>query len=213
MKQTINKADFANMFHEAAKLIREQQNLLTELDSVAGDGDHGATMMRVAKQLETAINPEDSHGLRMLFENTGWSVMGVDGGASSAIIGTFFGGMGDVEIGEEIDCNDMATIFEAGLHAASKQTKAVPGDKTMMDALVPAVKAIRSAASLGKTISTALGEAAVAARKGAESTKGLIAKHGRAKFLGEKTRGYADAGAMSVALLFSGFSAALKATN
>jgi phosphoenolpyruvate---glycerone phosphotransferase subunit DhaL len=210
MKQTISKRDFANMLNEAAKRIREQHKLLTELDSVAGDGDHGATMMRVAEQLETAINAKDLPGWEMLFKNMGWNVMGVDGGASSAILGTFFGGMGDVEVGEELDCDDLVKIFDAGLCAVSKRSKAQVGDKTMMDALVPAVGAIRTAASLGKTISIALREAAMAARAGAESTKALIAKHGRAKFLGEKTRGYADAGATSVAFLFEGFSAGMK---
>ncbi len=209
MKQTLGRTDFASMFNEAAKRIREQHQLLTELDSVAGDGDHGATMMRVAEQLEAAIDAENSQSLRSLLKNMGWKVMGVDGGASSAIIGTFFGGMGNFEIGEEIDCHEMAEIFEAGLHAVSKQTKAVPGDKTMMDALVPAVAAIRSAVSSGETISKALEEAAAAASAGAESTKAFIAKHGRAKFLGEKTRGFADAGATSVALLFAGFSAGM----
>jgi dihydroxyacetone kinase-like protein len=208
MKQTIGRTDFACMFNEAAKRIREQYMLLSELDSVAGDGDHGATMLRVAEQLENAKDATGPENLRMLLKNTGWSVMGVDGGASSAILGTFFGGMGDVEIGEEIDCDDLAKIFEAGLCAVSKQSKAALGDKTMMDALVPAVGAIRSAAASGLTIQTALGEAALAARAGAESTKALIAKHGRAKYLGEKTLGYADAGATSVALLFQGFSAA-----
>lgn len=135
--------------------------------------------------------------------------MEVDGGASSAILGTFFSGMGNVEVGDEVDCVEPADIFESGLRAVSKQTKGGPGDKTMMDALVPAVQAIRSAASCGGPIPGALYEAALAARAGAESTKALIAKHGRAKFLGEKTRGHADAGAFSIALLFAGFSAAV----
>jgi phosphoenolpyruvate---glycerone phosphotransferase subunit DhaL len=210
MKQTMNKWSFANMLNEAARRIREQHQLLTELDSVAGDGDHGATMMRVAEQLETAISKGDPLCLGMLFKNLGWKVMGVDGGASSAILGTFFGGMGDVEISEEVDCKDLAAIFEAGLCAVSKQTKAEMGDKTMMDALVPAVSTVRSAAASGKSIACALEEAAKAARVGSEATKALIAKHGRAKYLGEKTRGYADAGATSVALLFEGFSAGMK---
>ncbi|MGA7340708.1 MAG: dihydroxyacetone kinase subunit DhaL [Terracidiphilus sp.] len=197
------------MFTGAAQRIREQHVLLSELDSIAGDGDHGATMLRVAEQLETAIDPASQQSLRMLLKEAGWHVLNVDGGASSAILGTFFGGLGDAEFGEEIDCEELARIFEAGLHAVSKQTKAEPGDKTMMDALVPAVGAIRFSASSGRAIDSALKEAEMAARSGAESTTALIAKHGRARFLGEKTRGSMDAGAFSVALLFAGFSAAL----
>ena len=209
MKDRISKIEFARMFAEAAGQIRGQHAFLSELDSIAGDGDHGTTMLRVAEQMDTAMSPESAESLKSTLKNAGWKVLGVDGGASSAILGTFFGGMGDAEVGEEIDCNDLAKIFEAGLRAVAKQSKAKPGDKTMMDALVPAVGAIRSAASSGKDIPGALEEAAQAARAGAESTKNFVAKHGRAKFLGEKTLGHPDAGASSVALLFAGFSAAL----
>lgn len=198
------------MFHEAAICLRSQIALLSELDSVAGDGDHGTTMLRVAEQLESAETEPSQESLRTLFQNTGWSVLGVDGGASSAILGTLFTGMGDADVGEKVNCRELAVVLEAGLHALAKQTKAVPGDKTMMDALVPAVNAVRSAAGLGQTVVEALDEAAIAARLGAESTKGMAAKYGRAKFLGEKTLGHADAGATSIALLFTGFSVAMK---
>ena len=198
------------MFVEAAHCLRERHALLSELDSIAGDGDHGTTMLCVAERLDRAINPESSQPLSLLLKNIGWDILGVDGGASSAILGTFFGGMGDAEVGDEIDCEDLATIFEAGLRAVSKQTKAQPGDKTMMDALIPAVTAFRSSASAGKSIATALEKASFAARSGAELTATMIAKHGRAKFLGEKTRGHSDAGAISIALLFAGFNAAMK---
>jgi phosphoenolpyruvate---glycerone phosphotransferase subunit DhaL len=198
------------MFMEAAKRIREQHALLSELDSVAGDGDHGTTMLRVARQMDAAFESSNTQDLRAVLKDLGWNVLGVDGGASSAILGTFFGGMGTAEICDEVDCQGLAKIFEAGLSAVCKQTKAVPGDKTMVDALAPAIHAISSAASSGKTISLALEEAATAALSGVESTKSLVAKHGRAKFLGEKTRGHADAGAFSIALLFAGFSAAME---
>jgi dihydroxyacetone kinase-like protein len=210
MKQQLDKNDFARMFHEAAIRLRSQNAFLTELDSVAGDGDHGTTMMRVAEQLEAAKTETGQQSLKMLFKNTGWSLLGIDGGASSAILGTFFTGMADADVCDEINCHELASVFEAGLRALAKQTKAAPGDKTMMDALVPAVDAVRSAANSGKTIVEALNEAAVAACSGAASTKALAAKYGRAKFLGERTLGHADAGATSVALIFSGFSAAIN---
>jgi len=113
-------------------------------------------------------------------------------------------------MGHESDCTHLALSFAAGLRAVEKQTKAKPGDKTMMDALVPAVQAFATAANSGESIAHAMEYASDAARKGAEATKGMIAKYGRARYLGEKTRGSADAGATSIALLFRGFSAALK---
>jgi dihydroxyacetone kinase-like protein len=209
MKLRISKKEFAMMFAEAAKNIRAQHAVLSELDSVSGDGDHGTTMLRVAGQMELANEPSSSQNLMTLLKTMGWRVMGVDGGASSAILGTFFGGMGDAKVGDEVDCDELANIFEAGINALRKQTKAEPGDKTMMDALIPAVCAIRSAASSDKDIGSALEAAAIAARLGAESTMSLIAKHGRAKYLGEKTRGHMDAGAFSISLLFAGFTEAL----
>jgi dihydroxyacetone kinase-like protein len=167
-------------------------------------------MLRVAEQLEHAVDPSSSKNLQSILRDTGWSVMGVDGGASSAILGTFFAGMADAVMGEDsMDGHELAAAFEAGLRAVSRQTKAQPGDKTMMDALVPAVNALRLADSASKTIPDAVEEAASAARSGAGSTKDLVARYGRSKFLGEKTRGYPDPGATSIALLFSGFSAAL----
>jgi phosphoenolpyruvate---glycerone phosphotransferase subunit DhaL len=208
----MGKAEFARMFAEAAKCIRERHMFLSELDSVAGDGDHGTTMLRVAEKME-GIDADNRQTLSASFKRVGWDVLGVDGGASSAILGTFFGGMGEIDAGEEIDCGGLAAIFEAGLIAVSKHTKAAPGDKTMMDALVPAVNAIHTSATSGETIAVALQHAAIAARSGAESTKSLIAKHGRARFLGAKTLGYPDAGAFSIAILFEGFSAAMASVT
>lgn len=197
------------MFAEAAKQIREQSEMLSQLDCIGGDGDHGATMLRVMEKLEAAIDPESPRSTASLLKEAGWAIMGVDGGASSAILGTLIAGMGDVELGEGIDCACLASSFDAGLRAVANRTKAKPGDKTMMDALVPAVEALQAAASAGKTIPCAMGEAAAAAQAGAESTKDLVARYGRAKYLGEKTLGHPDAGATSIALLFRGFSAAL----
>ena len=141
----------------------------------------------------------------------GWRVLGVDGGASSSLLGTFFAGMGDVELREDaMDCHDLAQSLQAGLRAVSRQTKARPGDKTMMDALTPAVDAASAAASAGKTIPEALEDAARAASPGAESTRDLVARYGRARSLGERTRGYQDAGATSIASSSQGFREGLK---
>jgi len=195
----ISKDDFSRMMAGAAAAIRAQHTMLSELDCAAGDGDHGATMLRTVDRLEKAFAPGGPEDLRTCLKDAGWSVLGVDGGASSSLLGVFFGGMADV------DASDMAGMFEAGLAALRKQTKAQPGDKTMMDALVPAIQALRAAADSGKSVHEALSEAAAAARAGAEATRSLTARYGRAKFLGEKTLGHADPGAVSISLLFEGF--------
>lgn len=197
------------MFAEAAKRIRQEHADLSRLDSIGGDGDHGTTMLRAVEELEEAVR-EGEKALNVCLKNAGWRVLGVDGGASSAILGTFIAGMGDAEfLGEESDCKHLAASFGAGLSAVAKQTKAKPGDKTMMDALQPAVEAFSAAAQAGKSLEEAMQDAAAAAQAGADTTKDMIARFGRAKFLGEKTRGTPDAGATSIALLFRGFSEAL----
>ena len=211
MTDLIGRAELGDMFAQAAACIRSEHQRLTELDSIGGDGDHGTTMLRAAEQIERGIEESRTASLTDLLKAVGWKVLGVDGGASSALLGTFFAGMGDVQLSQDaMNSHDLACAFQAGLRAVSRQTKAGPGDKTMMDALVPAVAAVTAAAAAGKSISDALDEAALAAQLGAESTRDLVARHGRARSLGERTRGYPDAGATSVALLFRGFSAGLR---
>ena len=202
-------SDLRRMFAEAAKRIRQDQAMLSQLDCIGGDGDHGTTMVRAMERLEDAMKGDDAKPLNARLKDAGWTVLGVDGGASSAILGTFLAGMGDAEMGRESDCGRLAASLAAGLRAVQKQTRAIPGDKTMMDALVPAVQVFAAAADSGETIADAMKHAAEAAQRGADATKDMIAKYGRARFLGEKTRGSPDAGATSVALLFAGFSAAL----
>jgi dihydroxyacetone kinase-like protein len=206
MTERIDSRQFARMIAAAAARIREQHAELSRLDSTAGDGDHGSTMLRAVDSLEKAFAAGSSAGLQAELREAGWNVLGVDGGASSALLGTFFLGMSEAPAkGGSFDCQELGTAFEAGLEALRKQTKAQPGDKTMMDALVPAVSAFRTAADGGESALKALDDAARAARAGAESTANLIARYGRAKWLGEKTRGFQDPGATSIALLFEGF--------
>ena len=158
MNERIGKAEIAQMFVQAAKNLRSQHARLSELDSVAGDGDHGTTMLRVAERLECAIDPASPKNLQAILRETGWTVLGVDGGASSAILGTFFAGMADAAMGDDsMDCHELAEAFQSGLYAVSRRTRAQPGDKTMMDALVPAVDALHSADSAKERQSSCYG--------------------------------------------------------
>jgi dihydroxyacetone kinase-like protein len=197
------------MFASAAKQVRDRAEMLSQLDTFGGDGDHGATMVRAMDVLESAIDSESAKNSSAMLKEAGWSVMNVDGGASSALVGTFFSGMGDAEIGDELNCQSLADSLQAGLRAVCGRTKAKRGDKTMMDALIPAVDAFLAAASSGKTMAMATSEAAAAADAGAASTKNMIARYGRARNLGDRTLGHMDPGAVSIALLFKGFSVAL----
>lgn len=195
------------MIRGAAERIRVEHAVLSELDSASGDGDHGTAMLRIVDRLEHVFGSGSLVDLKKCFEQAGWEVMGTDGGASSALVGAFFEGMGEglTDGASDTDCRGLAVAFQFGLAALRRQTKANVGDKTMMDALVPAVQAMSEASGSGKSLSACLREASVAARTGADATKGLTARFGRARFLGEKTRGHCDPGAVSIALLFEGF--------
>jgi phosphoenolpyruvate---glycerone phosphotransferase subunit DhaL len=211
MNDRVTTSELKQMLLHAAQCLRSQAEELSRLDSVAGDGDHGTTMLRVAEQFEAAVNDPLSQNPAALLRTCGWKVLNVDGGASSALFGTFFKGMGDGAGEGDPDCAALAEILASGLNSILKQTRARTGDKTMIDALEPAVEAVGKTAAAGDEIPAALESAAAAALEGADRTKALVARYGRAKFLGEKTLGHADAGATSVALIFQGFSQALMA--
>jgi dihydroxyacetone kinase-like protein len=159
---------------------------------------------------EKVIEESEKQELKGLLKDVGWGVMGVDGGATGPLLGSFIMGLGN-GIGEQdaIDCPTLAAMFEAGLAGVRRQSKAQIGDKTIMDALLPAVEAVRQAADGAKSIKEALREAAEAAEKGAVSTKEFQARFGRAKNLGDRTIGHQDPGATSMALIFQGFFEAL----
>ncbi len=199
------------MIRRAASEIRAAVDELSRLDSATGDGDHGSAMLRSMAAAEKAVaetgqaaSPKD-----LLFQ-AGWAVMSEAGGATGPLLGSLLMGLSE-GFGDrtQLDAPGTAAAFEAALASVRKQTKAQPGDKTMMDALIPAVTAMRQAADAGATIPAALAKAAEAAAKGAESTKAMQARFGRARNLGERSIGSIDAGAKSMSILLAAFAAAL----
>ncbi|MBT8365034.1 MAG: dihydroxyacetone kinase subunit L [Deltaproteobacteria bacterium] len=206
MAETIGIEDIDRMIRSAAHKIRANRDELSKLDSAIGDGDHGTTIARAMGIAEKVIAESEKKDLKGLLKDVGWGVMGVDGGATGPLLGSFLMGLGN-GLGEQetIDCPTLAAMFEAGLAGVRRQSKAQVGDKTMMDSLLPAVDAIRQAADEGKSIEEALQKAAEAAENGAVSTKEFKARFGRAKNLGERTIGFQDPGATSMALIFRGF--------
>ena len=206
MSDTIGIEDIGRMIRSAADKIRANRDELSKLDSAIGDGDHGTTIARAMTIAEKHIEESDKKDLKGLLKDVGWGVMGVDGGATGPLLGSFLMGLSN-GIGEEneIDSASMAAMFEAGLAGVRRQSKAQVGDKTMMDALLPAIDAIRQSIDAGKSIKQALQNAAEAAEKGAVSTKEFKARFGRARNLGDRTIGFQDPGATSIALIFDGF--------
>jgi len=134
----------------------------------------------------------------------------VDGGATGPLLGMLFLGMSEAVEGKDaLDAASTAAMFEAGLASLQKHTRAQPGDKTMIDALVPATAALRQAADEGADAAAALAAAAEAAHQGAQATADMQARFGRARSIGEASKGHPDPGATSMALIFRGFAEAL----
>ncbi len=205
MVQQVTFEIMLRMLRGAAAEIRANHEMLGRLDSVGGDGDHGTTMVRAMARLEQAADAADG-GLKALLNDVGWGILGVDGGATGPLLGMLFMSMAEVAgEAEGLDTPALAGLFEAGLAGVRAQTKAQPGDKTMLDALIPAVEALRAAADGGGEIEGALHLAAEAARAGAEATAALQARFGRARNIKEQSIGTQDPGATSVSLIFKGF--------
>ncbi len=217
MDGTVNCGTFMRMLKKAAARVRDNQALLSRLDSFGGDGDHGTTMTRAVGQIEKVVldaeKAEATVTVGALLRDVGWAVMGIDGGATGPLFGSFFSAMGDCldDTGQKsVDAKQLAAAFKAGLEGVQKYSKARVGDKTMIDALDPAVRAVASAAESGGDARDALLRAADAAEKGARATSEMQARFGRAKNLGAESVGNEDPGAVSVALLFRGFADGVK---
>ena len=208
--QTIGYDDLVRMIRAAAGKIRAHEPELSKLDSATGDGDHGTTITKVMDVAEEATHADCGGKIAELLNKVGWDVMCVDGGATPPLLGSFFGGMGEAAVAlERLDATAMAALFDAGLAAMRAHTQAKPGDKTLMDALVPAIEAVRAAGGAGRSVSEGLHDAADAAMRGALATKQMTAKFGRARNLGDRTIGCQDPGATSVAYIFQAFAEAV----
>ena len=198
--------DVLRMLRGAAAEVRANHDTLSKLDSVGGDGDHGTTMLRCIEAIEAAIAQAQDRNLAGLLDKAGWAVMGIDGGATGPLFGSFFLGMAEAAEGRDaLDAPALAGLFQEGLAAIRRRTRAQPGDKTMIDALAPAVDAVKKAAEAGAPPLDALAAAAKAAETGAIATRAMQARFGRAKNIGQKSLGAEDPGAASVACIFKGF--------
>jgi len=179
-----------------AKRYVAEQAYLCDLDAAIGDGDHGANMARGFTAGMAKLGAPASPAA--LFKSMGMTLIGTVGGASGPLYGTLFLEMGKAA-GDHaaVDAALWVQVLAAGLGGVMARGKAQPGDKTMIDALEPAVQALRDAPDLA----TALTASADAAKQGAAATTPLIAHKGRASYLGERAIGHQDPGATSLAML------------
>ncbi|MEW9548485.1 dihydroxyacetone kinase subunit DhaL [Nonomuraea sp. NPDC050783] len=193
---------FVAWFEEAARLVRRDHERLTALDAAIGDADHGANLDRGLSEVVAAFagSPPGSPGQALTA--AGATLIRKVGGASGPLYGSVFRQMGRT-IEEPVTLARFAAAFEAGVVALERLGKAALGDKTMVDALVPASRALALALRDGVGAREAFALAARAAAEGAEATIPLQARKGRASYLGERSAGHEDPGAASSALLMS----------
>ena len=209
MPETIGYAQVCGMLQGAAAQIRAHHEHLSRLDAATGDGDHGTTILRTMEAVAQTVAANPGTELMPLLASVAWAVMSCDGGSTGPLLGSFFLGLSEGCAGRnELDLAGLAAAFASGVGQLQKQSRAGTGDKTMMDAFLPALAALQ-AAPPGSPIKAAMGQAAQAAAQGAEATKPLRAKFGRARNLGDRVVGHPDPGAVSVSLLFQGFYEAL----
>jgi phosphoenolpyruvate---glycerone phosphotransferase subunit DhaL len=199
--ETITGSGIVQWIQEYASTIAENKDYLTELDSAIGDADHGANMNRgmsaAVEKLDGSV--EDIGGV---LKTVGMTLVSKVGGAGGPLYGTLFMQMGAATAGRsDLSVGDWASAVEAGLKGVQARGKAEPGDKTMIDALTPAAEALAKAAADGATLSDALTSAAQAAEDGMKATIPLVARKGRASYLGERSAGHQDPGATSSFLL------------
>ena len=202
--ESLNGEDTRNMLIYIADKVMKKKGYLTEIDSAIGDGDHGigmyGGMKKVKKKLLTMTGEENVY---KLLEEAGIQMLNSMGGASGVIFGSLYlAGAEGMEARSEINGDDLARMERKSLAAIQERGKAQAGDKTMVDALLPAVEALEKNA--GKSLLEMLKAAEEAAWQGVEDTKKYTAKFGRAKSLLERAIGHQDAGATSVWLILQG---------
>jgi phosphoenolpyruvate---glycerone phosphotransferase subunit DhaL len=210
---TISLDQLTAWLRRFAELVTDQRAYLTELDSAIGDADHGANMARgmtaVMEKLDGAGTPGAADEL---FKTVGMTLVTSVGGASGPLYGTFFlrMGMGAGAI-SSFDGPQLGLALRAGLDGVVARGKAELGDKTMFDAMSPALDAYDAAIASGGSIADAASAAFAAAETGRDATIPLVARKGRASYLGERSAGHLDPGATSTTLLFQALAEALAA--
>lgn len=198
---------WVQLFGEA---VAQHQGELTDLDRAIGDADHGSNLARGMQAVLAKLAETPPATVAELGKSVGMTLVGTVGGASGPLYGTFFlrfgTGAGAVDA---LEPAGLADALGAGVDGVIQRGKAEPADKTMVDALAPAVQELAAAVAAGTALPQALQAAASAAEAGRDATEALVARKGRASYLGERSAGHIDPGAASSALLIRALATAL----
>ena len=198
---SITSAEVRDWIRAYAAAISEHRAELVKLDTAIGDGDHGTNMERGMRKAVEKVDSTDGDDIGALLKAVGMALVSSVGGAAGPLYGTLFLQMGTASAGrEELDLAGWTAALESGVKGLQARGKAEPGDKTMVDALVPALEALRGGGD-GDGLADALRRSADAAEEGMRATIPLEARRGRASYLGPRSVGHQDPGATSSHLL------------
>jgi phosphoenolpyruvate---glycerone phosphotransferase subunit DhaL len=198
---TLGYDDVLRWIRAFASEVDANKEQLTQLDAAIGDGDHGINMNRGMSAVLGKVD-ETGEDVGALLKTVGMTLVSTVGGAGGPLYGTLFLQMGTAVSGKaELDQDDWAAALDAGIAGVQARGKAEPEDKTMIDALIPGREALKAALAEGATFEDALRRSADAAGQGMRDTVPLVARKGRASYLGERSAGHQDPGATSSHLL------------
>lgn len=190
--------------------VMEARDQLNDMDSACGDGDFGTSMWISFTSARKQLDELPISDIGTLILGMGQAILSSAGGAAGPIFGSFFIEAGNVAKGkDEVKLVDLAGMFDESLKKIKQQGGAKVGDKTVVDALEPAVSALKEDVIGNTALAQGLRNAAGAASTGCESTKGIVARHGKARYLGEQSLGYVDPGAHVIAIIFDEFAKSL----
>ena len=207
----IQNADGRGILLGMVAAVQQNKQYLSDVDGLVGDGDHGMNMNKGFTMYLEQLGGKETNFSDGLFD-LGSVLLNKIGGSMGPIYGTIFMDMSDAaEDADEIDLEAFIGMLEAGLTGLYGIVEARPGDKTLVDALHPALEALKAARDAGRAFPDALDDLKAAAEAGKESTKDLVAKFGRSARLGERSRGVLDAGAASCAIILSAMADGMKA--
>lgn len=194
--------DVAQFIRRYAEVIAENKGYLTQLDSAIGDADHGINMDRGMQAVLAKLDGQRPGDIGALLKTVGMTLVSTVGGAGGPLYGTLFIQLGAATTGKsELKLADWAAALEVAVNGVISRGKAQLKDKTMLDALVPGWDAFRAALKEGTSFAEALQRSAAAAEEGMKATIPLVARKGRASYLGERSAGHQDPGATSSWLL------------
>ena len=199
----MNEEQFIRWMRAYAAELHTNKEMLTELDSAIGDGDHGLNMDRGFQAVLTKLESPQTGGIGGVAKMISTTLISTVGGASGPLYGTFFLKAAIALTGKtECTPQEYAAALEKGCAGIQALGKAQQGDKTMLDAIIPAVAAFKQEAENGSDFAACAAAAAQAAKSGMEATIPIVAKRGRASYLGERSAGHQDPGATSAYLFF-----------